>query len=231
MDMTPFSGSENLQKSKISEQNWRALLLLLLLNPKFTQLQPSVFVRFLLIHCSLPQSSSFGLLPLLCFFLIIHLLAPPLFSSLQKISISLKLPLLAFLSFLFFLSKFAHPTICFFLSKNALCFSSKLHLALAEKPHFFLFAPTPFSSQNIPCFSSSSSFSHSFLNEAPLHHPSLNSSPGFLLPYFSLQPSKPPPVENLFPIPLFFFPQTYLVFLFFFPIPAPLALLLKPPPW
>ena len=38
----------------------------------------------------------------------------------------------------FFVSKTTHPTIYFFSKKNTPCFSSKLFLALAKKPHFFL---------------------------------------------------------------------------------------------
>ena len=88
----------------------------------------------------------------------------------------------------FFVSKTTHPTIYFFSKKNTPCFSSKLFLALAKKTSFFPLHTSSFSSQNVPCFSSSSSFSHSLLNEAPLDHPFLNSSPSFLLPYFSLNP-------------------------------------------
>ena len=103
-----------------------------------------------------------------------------------------------------FSSKLPSPNSLFFSQKNAPCFSSKLLLALAEKPHFFILTPARFSSQNVPCFSSRSSFSHSLLNEAPLDHRSLGSSPDFLLPYFSLKLSKPPLAENLYPLPLFF---------------------------
>ena len=98
----------------------------------------------------------------------------------------------------------------FFSQKNAPCFSSKLLLALVEKPHFFLFTPTHFSSQNVPCFSSRSSSHILFLMKhpwttIPLAHPptfyshiflSSSQNPHFLktsIPFlcFSLNPLSP----------------------------------------